>query len=215
MKCWIGLTRPLSLPNIVKIAKHWEGMCKSKRPQNKSYKNLTKHYLDKLFTWRLQFFKDIASQFRGFLELMQTDEPMVPFLEEALSDIVLMLMKMIVKRGILMEANTSFKLMKIYPALAIFSHVSLSSFQQQLKLWWKQKCQTKRNTFFLKDCQAIIVAILQKVQERCPLKYGIVCYADSLFPLQIVACREKCNNYFCKLVDKLYGDTGSHLKLVI
>ena len=148
MKCWIGLTRPLSLPNIVKIAKHWEGMCKSKRPQNKSYKNLTKHYLDKLFTWRLQFFKDIASQFKGFLELMQTDKPMVPFLEEALSDIVLMLMKMIVKRGILMEANTSFKLMKIYPALAIFSHVSLSSFQQQLSFGESRNAKPKETHSF-------------------------------------------------------------------
>ena len=41
---------------------------------------------------------------------MQTDRPMVPFLEESVSDIVLMLMKMIVKHGILMEANTRFKL---------------------------------------------------------------------------------------------------------
>ena len=38
---------------------------------------------------------------------------MVPFLEESVSDIVLMLMKMIVKHGILKEANTSFKFIKI------------------------------------------------------------------------------------------------------
>ena len=81
--------------NVVKVVKHWEGLCKSKRHQNKLYENLTKHYLDQLFMLRLQFFKDLTSQFRGFLELMQTDKPLVPFLEEALSDIVLTLMKMI------------------------------------------------------------------------------------------------------------------------
>lgn len=63
--------------------------------------------------------------------------------------------------------------------------------------------QKKRN--FFKDCQAIIVAILQKVQERCPLKYDIVYYAASLSPSQIIRCKEKCNDGFWKLVDKLYG----------
>ena len=45
---------------------------------------------------RLQFFRDIASQFRGFLEIMQTNKPIVPFSKEALNDIILTLMKMIV-----------------------------------------------------------------------------------------------------------------------
>ena len=55
----------------------------------------------------------------------------------------------------------------------------------------------------MKDCQVIIGALLLKLQERCPLNYGIVCYGASLSQ-QIIACREKCNDYFCKLVDKLY-----------
>ena len=56
--------------NIVKIIKFWEGLCKSKTPQNKSYENLTKHYLDKVFPLKLQFFKDIAGQLKGFLKAM-------------------------------------------------------------------------------------------------------------------------------------------------
>ena len=63
--------------------------------------------------------------------------------------------------------------------------------------------QNKRN--FLKDCHAIIVALLQKVQERCPLEYRIVGYAVSMSPSQLIALREKSSDYFCKLVDKLYG----------
>lgn len=38
-------------------------------------------------------FRDIASQFRGFFELTQTDKPMAPFLEEALSNIALTSMR--------------------------------------------------------------------------------------------------------------------------
>lgn len=49
------------------------------------------------------------------------------------------------------------------------------------------------------------MVLLQKVQKRWPLKYSIVCYAALLSPLQSIPCREKCNDYFSKLVHKLYG----------
>ena len=100
-------------PNIVKIIKYWQGLCKSKITQNKSYKNLTKHYLDKLFPLKLQFFKDIAGQLKGFLKAMQIDQPLVPFSDEPLSDIVLTLMRIIVKPAVLTETNTNYKLIKI------------------------------------------------------------------------------------------------------
>ena len=58
------------------------------------------------------------------------------------------------------------------------------------------------------------MALLQKVQERCPLKYGIDHYIASLSHSQIIACREKCNDYFCKLVDKLYGGVKISSKTV-
>ena len=76
---------------------HWEGLSKSKRPQNKSYETLVKHYSDKFMPVKLQFFKDIASQLKEYLEIFQTDNPMVPFLGDALVDIIRTLMKMIIK----------------------------------------------------------------------------------------------------------------------
>jgi len=76
-------------PNIVKVIEYWQGLCKSKRSKNKSYETLTKRYLDELFPIRLQFFQDIACQLKGYLESMQTDQPMVPYFEETLIDIIL------------------------------------------------------------------------------------------------------------------------------
>ena len=37
-------------PNSVKVVKYWEGLCKIKRPKNKYYETITKHYLDELFS---------------------------------------------------------------------------------------------------------------------------------------------------------------------
>ena len=137
---------------------------------------------------------------------MQTDKPMIPFLEEALTDIVLTLMKMIVKPGILTEATTSYKLINIDLSntdnLLPYELVKLPTATKAL-LKAVLPNQKKRN--FLKDCKAMIVALLQKFQERSPLKYSIVRYATSLSPAHIIVHKEKSSDSFSRLVDNLYG----------
>ena len=99
--------------NIVKIVGHWEKLCKSSRPNSKSYKTLVKYYQDKAFPLKLQYFKDIAGHLKNFLTIMQqVDVAMVPFLEEILVDLITSFMKMVVKSDVLDEANTSLKLIK-------------------------------------------------------------------------------------------------------
>ena len=51
----------------------------------------------------------------------------------------------------------------------------------------------------------MIVVLVQKVQERCPHKYQIACCASSLSPRNMVSDKQKCVNYFDRLVDKLYN----------
>ena len=51
----------------------------------------------------------------------------------------------------------------------------------------------------------MIVVLVQKVQERCPLKYQISRSASSLSPRNMVSDKQKCVNYFDRLVDKLYN----------
>ena len=81
----------------IQIARHWETQRKRKRPNNKFYENLVKCYTDNFIPEKLQFFIDIASQLKGFLETFQTDKPMVPFLEESIVDIFQTLIKMLIK----------------------------------------------------------------------------------------------------------------------
>ena len=79
--------------------------------------------MDKYIPIKLQFFQDITTQLKGFLQKFQTNKPMVPFLESALVDLHTM-MKMVVKPKVLDEANSSLKVAK----LDLFNSENLPSF---------------------------------------------------------------------------------------
>ena len=51
----------------------------------------------------------------------------------------------------------------------------------------------------------MIVVLVQKVQERCPLKCQVERCASSLSPCNMVSDKQKCVNYFDRLVAKLYN----------
>ena len=51
----------------------------------------------------------------------------------------------------------------------------------------------------------MIIAMLQKIQDKCPLKYGVARFASSFSPSQMLGHKEKCDDSFCRLVDKLYA----------
>ena len=135
---------------------------------------------------------------------MQTDRPMVPYLEEALNDIVSTMMRIIINPTVLAEANTSYKLIKI--DLSKTTNLNPSELIRlptvTKALVGKAELLPQKKRYFLIDCQAMIIALLQKIQDKCPLKYGIARYASSLSPSKIVAQKERCREYFCNLVDK-------------
>ena len=57
----------------------------------------------------------------------------------------------------------------------------------------------------LKNAKQMIVVLVQKVQEYCPVKYQIAHCASSLSPRNMVSDKQKCVNYFERLVNKLYN----------
>ena len=71
------------------------------------------HHLDNAIPVKMQFFQDVASQLKSFLQLFQTNNPMVPFLEHGFVDVLHTLMKMVVKSDILDQVNSSLKLSKL------------------------------------------------------------------------------------------------------
>ena len=86
---------------MVKIIKHWESLCKSKRPQNKSYETLVKHHSDMFVPLRMQFFRFLTKKLKASLLQFQSDKPMAPFVSDSLEELLHSLMKVIVKEEFL------------------------------------------------------------------------------------------------------------------
>ena len=61
----------------------------------------------------MQFFQNIPSHLKGFGEVFQTNNPMVPFPEKSLVYVFQPLLKMVVKPEVLKEAVTSLKLVNL------------------------------------------------------------------------------------------------------
>lgn len=194
--------------NVIKLVKHWLHLPKSKRPKdNKSYDTLVKYHLDETMLAKFHFFKHIASLLQEFLVSFQTDKPMVPFLATSLENVLRKLMKKFVSPHILEEENTPYKLVKLdlskkdvcLPAQLVDVGTATKTKLKSLKLSSEQKLKFK-NT-----CLSMLKAIVEKLQERCPLKYSVVRCASCLDPTSMVSVPEVSKLQFNALIDKLYS----------
>ena len=132
---------------------------------------------------------------------------MLPFLAANLESMFKTLMKMFVRREILDEAVTGYKLVKI--DLTNSSNIVPS---ELINLPTATKNLLKSNILsedkkrqFKKDSITILVAIVRKLQERSPLKYLVVRCASCIAPLNMVRNKDECSVKFTKLIDKLYS----------
>ena len=194
-------------PNIVKVVKHWQSLSKSKCPKNVSNEKLVMHHLDKYVPLKMQFFQDVASHLNCFVEVFQTNNPMVPFLEKSLVDVFQLLLKMVVKPEVLKETGTSLKLVNL--DLSKSSNLVPC---ELIKLPTARKALLSSTSFtndpnkrsFNKDCKSMIVSMISKLQERSSLKYGLARFASSLSPENMINNLNRSVDFFDKIVDGLY-----------
>ena len=73
--------------SVLKIINYWEGLCKSSRPSTKFYQVVVNHYTGKLIPCKLQLFLFIASIFKPYLRIFQTNSTMLSFMYEKLKKI--------------------------------------------------------------------------------------------------------------------------------
>ena len=113
-------------------------------------------------------------------------------------------MNIFVKEEILEEANTAYKLIKLDV-----------SKKENLSASWLVDCGTVTKHFlklnlpadqklqFKKSCVAILVSIVQKLQEKSPLNYAINRNSRSLLPIVMSTEPKVCALQFSALVDEL------------
>ena len=101
---------------------------------------------------------------------------MVSFLSDSLEEPLRSLMKVIVKEEVLGEVSTALSVIKTDIAkssnqLETEQVESGTAPKQSLSL---MESRPEQKRAFKRKCKQVITVLIQKLQERCPLKYSIV-----------------------------------------
>ena len=138
-----------------------------------------------------------------FLQLFQTNNPMGLFLKYAFISSLHTLMKVVVKPGVLDQVNSSLKLSKDlsnYENLLPCELMKLPT-ATKFSLQYADLSNEKKPSR-LKNAKR---SKMPKVQECCLFENQIARCASSLSLCNMVSDKQKCVNYFYRLIDKLYN----------
>ena len=130
---------------------------------------------------------------------------MVPFLSDSLEELLRSLMKVIVKEEVLEKASTALSVTKIDIAK---SSNQLEAEQVKLGTALKQslslmESRPEQKRAFKRECKQVIIVLIQKLQERYPLKYSIARNSSALSPNSMVEEKESSKMKFQGLVERL------------
>ena len=155
---------------------------------------LNKFLDDKLLVPKLSFFNTVASIFEPFLTKYQANRPLLPFLHDELERLVRGFLKRFVKRNVLDEANTSFKLVQIDLTkpenLKTAANVDIGiAASDSLN---KADAPEKDKLLFKNECRTFMIDTAKKILEKCPLKYKLVKAVGCLMPSCILNEPDKC-----------------------
>ena len=184
---------------------YWEGLSKSKRPKNKPYEVLVNNYHDPLIPAMSQFFAFIASIFKPYLTIFQYDRPMVPFMSNELEKIINQLLRLIFKKDALDQPESIVTKMKRKWLLDTANHLEESLVDLGAATEDHLDQRNEKNGVFKKECKSLILNVLLKLQEHCPLKYFILRNVSSFLLQNMVHSNQECSLRFRALVDKLYN----------
>ena len=115
-----------------------EDQPKSKQPQSSSFQILVQAVEDPYIPPKLKFVKYVAGELNKYLRGLQTDQPVLPFLNGTLLELLYSLMSMFTNNDTMKKATASLKLMKIDTSLYKVTQVCIN--KMQLREAWVQKC---------------------------------------------------------------------------
>ena len=173
---------------MIKIVTFWEKLPKSKRPACKSYSPVLDAVQDPLAVAKFEFFSFFAGQFKPFLVAYQTDNPMVPFLYQDLSNLIRKIMHLVVKPDLLSECQTGRELKKVdLSDKNTFLkpkdiNIGFAARSQINELKKKDSVSKADITAFFNGVIPFITGALEKMFERSPIGSVVVLHASVLNP---------------------------------
>ena len=194
---------------VLKVIQHYAtNVVPSKRPKdNSSYDTLVKYQSDITMKVKLQVFKDIAHKTNMFLTAFQTDGPMVPFLADSLEEIFRCLMGYFISKTVLKGAVTKLSLVKLDVSVEggkclLPGEVRMPTASKSMLKKLALSADAKAS--FMKEYRNLLIGMVQKLQERSPLKYAIVRCAASFDPVKMAEYPAEASTLFGGLVDALF-----------
>lgn len=156
-------------------------------PQSKCFKTFQDALTDSLLTAKLAFFSSICDRTESFLHEFQTDEPYAPFLHEELQQLIRGFMEMFVKKDALNQASVQSIDISKESNLLPAKEISLAyAVRDEIK-----KCRSdvssKDILVFRQNCRSALIAIVQKLLEKSPLKKKLTRAIACLDPSAVAA----------------------------
>ena len=181
----------------------------SKIPTSHSFMTMRSAVQDKLIVAKLQFIVSTASIMKSYLQMFQTDAPLLPFISSELQEMLQVLIGKFVKREVLEAADTGQKLPKLDVA-NIDNHlppaqvnIGFAAASTLTKIQKEKKVSQLQIFEFRKECTTMLVSLVMKIQEKSPLKYSFVRNLVCLDPRLMISSPENATRMFQQTVNKL------------
>ncbi|XP_049421797.1 uncharacterized protein LOC125882136 isoform X1 [Epinephelus fuscoguttatus] len=182
-------------------------------PKTSSYDALVEARKDYLIMAKLHFFMAISRTFTTFLTTYQTDEPVMPFISKDLAVLMKSLLKRFIKAEILKDITT-------------LQMVRLDTTDKKTRVHLKdvdiglgaeavlKELQSSPSSSvgelsvleFRRDCMECLTNIVQKMQDKSPLKYNTVRQMACLDPANMFSDPDLCQERMKRLVQRFLQD---------
>ena len=142
--------------------------------------------MDKLVVAKLEMFRFIAGMMKPFLTKYQTEKPLVVYLGTDLAVLMSDLMELFVKPEVLNDNMTGYKLANLDVSAHVKSPKQINIGNGARLALQQSGASEIQKLDFLNSCLKFLVAIVTKLQERCPLKYSFLRSFRALNPSEMV-----------------------------
>ena len=164
---------------------------------------------DGLITAKLEFFVCTAAITKSYLQMFQSDVPLLPFVTSEIQGLLKTLKGKFVKMKELQAADSPLKITKL-DVLEMANHVAASEIHvgfaaaDTLAKALKEEMLSQLQAFeFRKECGILLATIVAKIQEMSSLEYHFARKLLSLDPRMIVSKPENATKVFQQVIKRL------------
>ena len=196
-------------PNITVFITETLKKPKNQIPTSASFATVRSAVQSRLTIAKLQFFISTAAIMKPYLQVFQSDAPLLPFVTSELHALLQTLMGKFVKREELEAADSPYKIAKLNVSHAA-SHVTPSEIDIGFaakatvdKALREKRISQLQVLEFRKECEVMLQTTVSKMQEKSPLKYNLARKLVSMDPRLMVSNPDNATKMFLQVLQIL------------